>query len=390
MSPKLINHSPDLKRLREEGYSVEIRGGLLLLNEIPYVNAQKQVKTGILISELDLAGNVTRKPKSHIAYFNGECPCKADGLPIHQILNRSVNQDLGNGIMAKHLLSNKPEKGYTDYYHKMSTYANIISAQARVLKPGISARIFPVPHEEEESVFAYIDTASSRAGIGMLVERLASEKIGIIGLGGTGSYVLDFVAKTPVQDIHLFDRDKFLQHNAFRAPGAPSIDELRNYSSKVDYLKSIYSKMHCNIHSHAVAIDANNLNLLEGLTFVFVCIDSGLVKHQIFQKLEELDVPFIDVGMGLELVDGSLGGILRVTTSTPDKREHVYGRISFEAGGDDNLYATNIQVVELNAKNAASAVIKWKQIRGFYRDLEKEHHCTYTTDGNTITNLDLV
>ncbi len=30
-----------------------------------------------------------------------------------------------------------------------------------------------------------------------------------------------------------------------------------------------------------------------------------------------------------------------------------------------------------------------KKIRGFYRDLEREHHCTYTTDGNMLINGDL-
>jgi tRNA A37 threonylcarbamoyladenosine dehydratase len=51
--------------------------------------------------------------------------------------------------------------------------------------------------------------------------------------GGTGSYVLDFVAKTPVKEIHLFDGDIFDQHNAFRAPGAPSGEELEQRLKKV-------------------------------------------------------------------------------------------------------------------------------------------------------------
>jgi hypothetical protein len=37
------------------------------------------------------------------------------------------------------------------------------------------------------------------------------------GLGGTGSYILDLVSKTPVNEILLFDSDDFLQHNAFRS-----------------------------------------------------------------------------------------------------------------------------------------------------------------------------
>ncbi|ODM77106.1 hypothetical protein [Bradyrhizobium elkanii] len=92
-----------------------------------------------------------------------------------------------------------------------------------------------------------------------------------------------------------------------------------------------------------------------------------------------MGIPFVDVGMGLELVDGSLGGILRVIASTPDMRAHVHdGRVSLgSAGAENDLYATYIQVADLNALNAAMAVVKWKKVRGFYRDLEREHHSTY-------------
>ncbi len=38
--------------------------------------------------------------------------------------------------------------------------------------------------------------------------------------------------------------------------------------------------------------------------------------------------------------------------------------------------------------NAALAVMKWKKLRGFYRDLENEHHSTFTTDGNMLLNED--
>ena len=52
------------------------------------------------------------------------------------------------------------------------------------------------------------------------MRRLAGDRIGIVGLGGTGSYILDYVSKTRVVEIHLFDGDGYQQHNAFRAPGA--------------------------------------------------------------------------------------------------------------------------------------------------------------------------
>ena len=388
MSVELFSRSPDLNRLRNEGYFVQIMGGLLIMREVPYVNARREVLTGMLISSLNMAGDQTQPPDTHVVQFDGDCPCDADGNEIEGIGRNSRNRDLGYGLMARYRFSSKPDGGYTDYHHKMTTYANILSGPAEVLKPGVSPRVFREP-EEEDSVFNYTETASDRAGIGALTQKLARECVAIVGVGGTGSYVLDMVAKTPVQEIRLFDGDEFLQHNAFRSPGAPTLRELREAPKKVEYLKAIYSNMHRGIVAQPVNLDVSNIHLLHGVTFAFLCMDDGEAKQLIVHKLEECGATFVDVGMGLELNDGSLGGILRVTASTPEKRDHVYqGRIPFAGGGNDDVYASNIQIAELNALNAVLAVVKWKKIRGFYRDLEREHHCMYTTDGNALDNAE--
>ena len=390
MSPVPFSRSPDLKRLRDEGYFVQIKGGFLVMREVPYVNEHKEVLMGALISSLNLAGDKTLAPDTHVVHFDGVYPCDADGNAIQGISHQSGNRDLGHGLMARHSFSSKPAGGYADYHHKMTSYANILSGPAAVLRPGVSPRTFREPEEEEDSVFNYTETASDRVGIGALTEKLASERVAIIGLGGTGSYVLDFVAKTPAREIRLFDDDEFLQHSAFRAPGAPTLDELREAPKKVEYLKGIYSNMHRRVVAHAVKLDASSVHLLDGITFAFLCMDAGESKRMIVRTLEENGAPFVDVGMGLELDDGSLGGILRVTASTPEKRDHVHqGRIPFTGGGKDDIYVSNIQVADLNALNAVLAIVKWKKIRGFYRDLEQEHHCTYTTDGNALDNAEL-
>lgn len=389
MSRELFSRNADLKRLREEGYFVQIVGGFLVMREVPYVDASRKVRMGTLISSLTMAGDQTRRPDTHVMHFDGDFPCRSDGGPIQQISHQSGDFDLGHGLKAKHTFSSKPEGGYTDYFHKMTTYAAILSGPAAVLKPDATPRTFRTPEAEEDSVFNYTETASDRVGIGALTQRLKPEIVAIIGGGGTGSYILDLVAKTPVHEIRVFDDDEFLQHNAFRMPGAASIDELREVPKKVDYLKSVYSRMHRGIVAHASALDASNLHLLDGVTFAFLSMDAGGEKRLVVEKLEAMGASFVDVGMGLELDDGSLGGILRVTASTPEKRDHVHqGRISFAGGGEKDLYSSNIQVADLNALNAALAVIKWKKLRGFYRDLEGEHHCTYTTDGNMLLNGD--
>ncbi len=391
MSRALFSLNADLARLRSEGYFMRIQGNLLVMREVPYVDAQRRVRTGALVSSLDLAGDRTRKPETHVIHWDGDFPCSAEGVPLQGISHQSPNTDLGHGLTARHSFSSKPNQdGYPDYYDKMSTYATILAGPAAVLQPGISPRVIRGADDDDEpSVFNYLDTASSRVGIGALARKLENEVVGILGAGGTGGYILDLVAKTPVKEIRLFDDDDFLSHNAFRAPGAPSLAELREAPKKVHYLKGIYERMHRGIVAHAVKMGADTLGLLDGITFAFIGMDAGKEKCAVVAKLEALGVPFIDVGMGLELTNGSLGGILRVTTSTPAKRDHVHqGRVSFMGGGGQDVYASNIQVADLNALNACLAVVKWKKLCGFYRDLEQEHHTTYTTDGGMLLNGD--
>lgn len=392
MSLQLIGRNADLKLLRDEGYDIEIKSGkYLLIKGVPYVNASREIKYGTLVSELNLAGDNTAPPNTHVAYFIGEHPCNADGTLISQI-QHSGRQTVNNELSVDYSFSAKPkpEGTYRDYHHKMETYVAIISGPAQSVDPAVTAKTFPIIEcTEEESVFKYADTASSRAGIDVVTGKLQIGKVAIVGVGGTGSYVLDLVAKTPVAEIHLFDGDEFVNHNAFRSPGAPSIEKLRKRSKKVAYFCELYSKMRRRIFAHEYFIDASNVEELRSMAFVFLCIDKGRDKRVVVERLEEWGIPFIDVGMGVELVNDSLLGILRVTTSTARKRDHFSKRVSFADGGD-NDYSQNIQIADLNALNAALAVVRWKKLFGFYQDHDNEHSCVYTIDGNSIINEDLV
>src|SRR4029077_15554897 len=202
--------------------------------------------------------------------FSGEYPCHKDGTPIDQIRNQSLRQRLGNGVEIHHSFSSKPPSGYGDYYEKLTTYVAILSGPASSIDPDVTAKSDPIIEPDEpDSVFKYIDTASSRAGIDAATKKLQASSVAIVGLGGTGSYVLDLVAKTPVRQIHLYDGDAFLQHNAFRSPGAPSCDDLRVQLSKATYFKNLYAKMHRGIVDHPVRVDSGNVEELRGVDFVF-------------------------------------------------------------------------------------------------------------------------
>jgi len=265
-----------------------------------------------------------------------------------------------------------------------------ICGPAQIIDPNATAVTRPVVvPDEDESLFNYLDTASTKAGIVAANSKLDGGKIAIVGVGGTGSYVLDLIAKTPVAEIHLFDHDVFLNHNAFRCPGAPSLDELRSKRQKVNYLAEIYSRMRKNVIAHDCFIDASTVERLKGMSFVFLCIDKGTGKQLIVERLEEWGIPFIDVGMGIQLgEDNTLGGLVTVTTSTPKKRDHVRLRVAFADGEAVNEYSRNVQIADLNALNAALAVIKWKKLCGYYHDAAREHWCAYTIRVNQIISED--
>lgn len=390
MSQQLISRSPDLKKLRDEGYDIEVRSGFLLVKDVPYVDGHQSIRRGTLVSELTLAGDRTAAPTTHVAMLVGDYPCDENGHPLEKI-RFSGRQKLAQDLIIDHTFSSKPAGGrmYRDYHEKMTTYAAILAMHARAIDQNVTARTFPVfTPDETESVFNYVDTSSSRAGIGSAADKLPRGPVAIVGLGGTGAYLLDLLAKTPLSEIHLFDGDDFLTHNAFRAPGAASVESLVSRPKKVAYWRDIYSNMHRHITAHSYFVDESNVGELRHMDFVFLCIDAGGPKRTVIEALEEFDVSFVDVGLGLELVDGSLRGAARVTASFPGRRAHIRKRISLADGSGDDPYGTNIQIAELNALNAALAVVKWKKRCGFYLDFENEANSTYVLSSNVIVNDD--
>jgi hypothetical protein len=396
MSTELIARSPDLKRLRDNGYAVEARCGFLIVRSVPYVTPTVTLARGVLVTDLALNEDVTQTPKDHQVWFLGEQPCNVDGSPIAALGAQTCVQTLADDVAVNYRFSAKRPEGYSDYYAKITQYVEILSHPARALAVGdatVSAQTFaPIETREEESVFLYTDSASSRAGIAHATEKFVGKRIAIVGMGGTGSYVLDQAAKTPVAEIHLFDGDDFLQHNAFRAPGAASLDDLRAKRSKVQYYADLYGKMRRGIIPHPVFIDAATVEQLAGFDFVFVSVDRAVARKLISDFMHVHGIPFIDAGMELELIDeqACLVGTCRVTLSTPDKHDHFTRHVSLGGDAADDLYATNVQVADMNGLNAMLAVIKWKKFCGFYQDCYREHQSVYVINAHQLTRDEMV
>ncbi|MEA2547833.1 MAG: hypothetical protein QOE42_431 [Chloroflexota bacterium] len=390
MSQRPISHSPDLARLIQDGFELEVRGATLLVKNVPYVDPECQVRRGTLVTSLELADDTTVAPTDHTARFIGAMPSDEQGQRLTRTVNTGGAGNM-NGVAFDHTMSAKPlggNRSYRDYHHKVTAYVARLERPVRELGSDASARTYgPAIDDGDQSPFCYVDTATQRAGLERYAERLAPMRLAIVGLGGTGSYILDLVAKCSVAEIHLYDGDRFIQHNAFRAPGSTPGRALRRGPNKAAHWARVYGRMRHGIQPHPVMIDATNVTELTTFDAVFVAIDNGPSRALILDALTQARSICIDVGLGINEVDERLTGKVRVSAGSPT---HAIdrSRVPTQAAGPENDYRNNIQIVELNAMNAVLAVLKWKKLIGIYADHEREHFLAYSTFVNAMVNED--
>lgn len=374
----VINLNPDLKRLQDEGYELEVREGCAIIYNVPYLDSSLTIQRGILVSPLKISGETVKYDGNHTIYFQGTMPYHKNGTPLQSIFHSEKNTIFA-GNPVNMMFSSKPSSGYKDYYDKFTNYIQILSAEAQAIDPTVTAASFRKIISCTENIFNYDDTNASRAEIMDINDKLKGYRIGIIGLGGTGSYLLDFLSKSPVAEIHLFDGDVFCQHNAFRAPGAPAANIFEIQPYKTDYFKGIYEHMHRGIVSHPYNIEEQNLNLLNRLDFVFISMDSGETKQIIVNYLQSNGTPFIDTGIDIVKVDSELIGMTRCTLCNSSNYRKATDYISFTEV-ENGVYQSNIQTSELNAFCALTAILQWKKTLKFYKDNNPYYNCIYTTN----------
>lgn len=235
-----------------------------------------------------------------------------------------------------------------------------------------------LPPATGSTPFNLPDTFESRAAIGPVQDRIRNSNIAIVGLGGTGAYVLDLVAKTPVGEIHLLDDDCVQVHNLWRAPGAPTSEEIKLVpgcsNRKVDYYHAKYSAFRKGIRPHAVRMTSQPMFLdfldTHPIDFAFVCIDQmvdGESPRQdfVYSALSEASVPFIDSGISITLVDNVVTGA--VTTSAYPAGSTAWQDSIPNARVQGNRAGyRNVQLPEVNALAASLAVMEWRRRTGQY------------------------
>lgn len=370
MLMELADHNDDIRRLLEKGYALRFDSNYLVVRDIPYLDEGLDLKIGAFVTKLVFTDRVHVRQEDHQVFFAGGRPYGLDGKPIPNLGGGETKLALDkDDVIVERSFSNKPmvSGAFVDFFDKIESYVRVIAGPA-IERHIITPLTFRVDDDLiPSSVFKFRDTLTSRAEIGDLSPLLKDEVVAVIGLGGTGSYLLDFLTKTPAKEIRAFDGDAYHVHNAFRSPGHLEENELGK--AKAEVYAGRYDSFRHGLAIRCMYIDATSAPELDGVTFAFVCVDKGSARAGIFDLLIAMRIPFIDVGMGLNRKHGPLAGTIRTTYYPPDAAARVRDMGLAELVDDpDDEYRKNVQLSELNALNACIAVIRYKQLRGFYQD----------------------
>lgn len=390
MFRKLVSRNPDLGRLVERGYAVAFDSNCLVVRDIPYLDTAGGLHIGAIVAKLVFVGEDLVEQDDHQIYFAGAHPHQLDGAPITNLSGGPTTIQLSEecaDVVVQRSFSNKPkaEGKFIDFEAKIDSYLSIISGPAIERHPGTTPYTYRVSETfAPDPIFKLQDTLTSRAQIGDLNIGFAGEQVAVIGLGGTGAYLLDLLVRTPVPEIRAFDGDTYHVHSAFRSPGRLVTEELG--TAKATVYGGRYDNFRHGLSVEATYIEEATADRLDGVTFAFVCVDKGSSRAGIFSVLISRSIPFIDVGMGLNRKHGPIGGMLRATYYPADEGATMRDRqLADLSDAADDIYHFQIQIGELNALNACLALIRYKQLRGFYRDTEGYRHMLFGIDDLNIT-----
>ena len=379
---------PHIQRLVDERYEVTIDGGYLIVDRIPYVTSAREIAWGALICPYRNVGGVPQLDNDHQCWFTGSMPHRADGTSLEDSMVSEKRPQTIAGRPVQMRFSNKPDPigdFFDNHYNKVMHYIRKLSRHAKDIDPAVSANsVGSYRRREVPSVFHFANDAIAQGGLDAIADKMRLRRVCIVGVGGTGSYLLDALAKEEIERIDLYDDDDIEPKNAFRMPGAMSRENAYAGHKKALWLESCYAAMRTGVKGHAKRIDVDNVAELAGADFVFIAVDHGPSRGIIARFLVEQGIPFIDVGIGVDkrVEVAALIARARVTLVTPDTA-HLVDELPTADDSEEAVY-NNVQVLEINAINAMLAVIRFKQHLGFYAADERPDVIKYVSIWNAL------
>ena len=211
---------------------------------------------------------------------------------------------------------------------------------------------------------------------------VAQERVTIVGLGGVGAWIADFVVKADAREIHGWDYDCIEPKNILRMPGGldPRVWIGR---SKTDWFQETYSLIHTNVHGHNVKVLPGNVQeVIEGTTFAFVAVDDADDRMLVCDALANARIPFVVAGLSLVRKDKRVKVAMRIVTAhggVSSWREAI-PQVG-QAGQDD--YGS-LDLPDVYSMAAGWAVHAWRKVRGQFWQQKREECLDYSISEQSL------
>lgn len=136
-------------------------------------------------------------------------------------------------------------------------------------------------------------------------ESLLQKNIAVIGVGGQGSYVLEFLARLGVASISFWDGDIYEESNLNRQLGClNSTLGLKKASVLYERLKDINPEICYNAHDWYFGMDPADKDEILSVDFIFYCADCyqnvdvmrSILRLAIINKIPLIDCPVTQLG----------------------------------------------------------------------------------------------
>ena len=204
---------------------------------------------------------------------------------------------------------------------------------------------------------------------------LAQERVAIVGLGGVGAWIADFVVKADPREVHGWDYDCIEPKNILRMPGGldPNVWIGR---PKADWFQATYSLIHASAQGHRIRVQPENIQeVIERTTFSFVAVDDADDRVMVCDALARAGIPFVVVGLSPVRKDKRVRVSMRMVTAHlgVSSWRGAIPQVG-QAGQDD--YGS-LDLPDVYSMAAGWAIQSWRKMRGQFWQEQREECLDY-------------
>lgn len=262
----------------------------------------------------------------NVSYAKGHCLIEVHSHPWDGKAAMSKLDVSGVGEMVNYLSPEFPEAPYAAMVFTKNSFEAVVwfrkrkVAEAEVKIVGQKTSLFKTSQAgklEKEKYDRQIRLFGSETQ-----KKITLFKVGIVGVGGTGTHIVQQLAYLGVKSLILVDPDKVERSNLNRLVGASAVDIGRK---KVDvaerFIKSVNAKAVIEKVPRSV-LEKESIEALKEADFIFGCVDNDAARLIVNGISVAYLIPFIDVGTDINLtregnINSAGGRVYRVLPEGP-------------------------------------------------------------------------